>query len=105
MEESTMQRQGRAWMVAVIGLSVGSAPALASPERDAQAHYSTASHAFEEGDFAKAAEELKAAIAIKPTVKALLMLGNTYLKLSQLDDAKAAFEKVLELDPRSSKRK
>jgi hypothetical protein len=78
----------------------------ASPERDAaNQHYSAGQRAFEDGDFAKAADELKASVAAKPTVRALLTLGNTYIKLGQLDDAKAAFARILEVDPKSSKRK
>jgi hypothetical protein len=77
----------------------------ASPDKEAAAHYSIGNRAFEEGDFARAIDELKQSVAIKPTVKAYLVLGNAYLKLGQLDDARAAFEKVLEVDPHSSKRK
>jgi hypothetical protein len=81
-------------------------PALAAGnEKEATAHYNAGNRAFEEGDFAKAVDEIQQSVAIKPTVKAYLVLGNAYLRLGQLDDSRAAFQKVLEIDPKSSKRK
>jgi hypothetical protein len=76
-----------------------------SAEREATAHYRAASRAFEDGDTVAAVDELKKSIAARPTVKAYLLLGNADIKLGQLDDARQAFEKVIELDPKSSKRK
>jgi hypothetical protein len=90
------------WVALAVALA---APAWASPEKDAASHYSAGQKAFEAGDFALAAEQLKASTEAKPTVKALLMLGNTYIRLGQLDEAKAAFERILVVDPHSSKRK
>ena len=49
-------------------------------------------------------EELTAWLASAPSAKAALYLGNAYLKLGQLDKAKAALERALELDPKSRKR-
>jgi hypothetical protein len=77
----------------------------AGNEKEATAHYNAGNRAFEEGDFAKAVDELQQSVTIKPTVKAYLVLGNAYLRLGQLDDSRAAFQKVLEIDPKSSKRK
>jgi hypothetical protein len=79
-------------MVAVLGGS-----ATASPQREAAKHYAAAHSAIEEGDLNRATEELRASVAQKPTVNAYLMLGNVYVKLGQLDNAREAFQKILEL--------
>jgi hypothetical protein len=74
-------------------------------ESEAATRYSAGSKAFEDGDFQRAVDELKASVALKPTVKAYLTLGNAYLKLGQIDEARASFERILEIDPHTSKRK
>lgn len=88
-----------------IGVAMG-ALALAGPARAEEAtdRYAAGARAVEEGDLAKAITELRAAVEAKPNAKALLMLGNTYMKVGQLDEAKAALEQVLVLDPTSKKR-
>src|SRR5262245_5290260 len=96
----------RSCAIAFVLLTAAWRATAATPEeKQAQAHYTAGKKAFEEGDVKAAIDELKASIAAKPTVRACLMLGNCYLKLGQLDDARAAFQKVLEIDPHSSKRK
>jgi tetratricopeptide (TPR) repeat protein len=72
--------------------------------KEADAHFLAGTKAFEESDYAKAVEELQKSVVIKPTAKAFLTLGNAYVKTGQLDDAKAAFERVLQIDPKSKKR-
>jgi hypothetical protein len=93
--------------LSIVGLigSLGASAAAASPEREAAKHYAAAHNALEEGDLTKAAEELRAFVAKKPIVKGYLMLGNVYVKLGQLDSAREAFQKVLELKPKPSQRK
>lgn len=80
------------------------APA-ADPTKDAAAHYSTGAKAFEEGDFSKAVEELQSSIKADPTSKAYLLLGKSYVQTGQLDDAKSAFERYLQLEPKLSSSK
>ncbi len=81
-------------------------PALAgSADKEASAHYDKGKHAFDDGDFTKAIDELKASVAAKPNAKAYLLLGTAYTKVGQLDDAKKAFEEMLKADPNSSKKK
>jgi PEGA domain/Tetratricopeptide repeat len=91
--------------VLTISLALCVTTYAAPADKEAGAHYSAGNRAFEEGDFAKAIDELKQSVAAKPTVKAYLVLGNAYLKMGQLDESRGAFEKVLEIDPKSSKRK
>jgi len=86
-------------------VAVLSQPAWASPERDAASHYDKGKRAFDDGDFTKAIDELKASVAAKPTAKAYLLLGNAYTKVGQLDEAKKAFEGLLKADPNSPKKK
>jgi hypothetical protein len=78
--------------------------AAASPQREAAKHYAAAQNALEEGDLNRAAEELRASVAQKPIVKTYLMLGNVYVKLGQLDSARDAYQKILDLKPKTSQR-
>ncbi|MSP60223.1 MAG: PEGA domain-containing protein [Myxococcales bacterium] len=83
-------------------LSAGSA--FAGEDREAMAHFAAGSKAFEAGDLPKAIEELEASVKAAATGKALLLLGNVYTKADRVDDAKATFQRWLQVDPRSSRR-
>jgi hypothetical protein len=61
--------------------------------------YQEAEHASGTDDFAKAVELLEASVAQKPTARAYHLLGNIYLKLERVDDAKKAFQRYLKLEP------
>jgi hypothetical protein len=92
-----------------VGLALAS-PALAPPalaagdKHEANSRYDKGKRAFDDGDFAKALDELKASIAAQPSARAYLLLGNAYTKLGQLDDAKRAFESFLKAEPKSAKK-
>jgi PEGA domain/Tetratricopeptide repeat len=97
----------RCWLVYLV-LAAGvaaAAPADKQRTKEAEARYAAGSEAFDAGDLPRAVEELKASLAARPMVKTCLALGNVYLRLGQLDDARDAFKKVMEIDPRSPKRK
>jgi hypothetical protein len=95
----------------ILALVLQASPAFAAPAKGgndskrAATLYSAGVKAFEEGEIRTAVDQLKMSLEIKPTAKAWLVLGNCYIKLGQLEDARTAFQKVLELDPRSRQRK
>lgn len=74
-----------------------------APGRQAAELYDEARKILED-DAVKAVELLEASVAAKPTARAYLLLGNAYLRLQRVEEAKRAFERFLELDPRSSRR-
>ncbi|HEX2574491.1 MAG TPA: PEGA domain-containing protein [Polyangia bacterium] len=88
-----------------LGLAVAEEPPQdpGRPDRQSSALYEEARKILEE-DTAKAVELLEASVAAKPTARAYLLLGNAYLRLQRVEEAKRAFERFLELDPRSSRR-
>lgn len=78
-------------------LASTTASAEAPPPPDK--HYTAGVLAFQNGTFDKAIVELKASLEAAPTAKAALYLGNTYLKLGQLEAARDALARALTLDP------
>ena len=56
-------------------------------------------NAFQNGNYPNAVTLLKASMDAKPSAKAGMYLGNAYLKLGQIDPAREAFARVLELEP------
>lgn len=82
------------------GLAAAEEP---NPSRQAAESYEEARKILED-DPVKAVELLEASVAAKPTARAYLLLGNAYLRLQRVEEAKRAFERFLELDPRSSRR-
>jgi len=78
-----------------LALVLGSHAAFGGPAE----LYASGVASFQNGNYQKAATQLKASMDAKPTSKAALYLGNAYLKLGQVDDAREAFVKVLELEP------
>src|SRR5258706_13499628 len=94
----------RAVAVGLLVLSASVNARADSGEREARDRYRAANKAFEDGEDARAVDELNRSIAAKPTAKSYLLMGNAKLKLDQLDEARRAFEKVIELDPKSSRR-
>jgi hypothetical protein len=62
------------------------------------AHLDAGQKAFDEGSFLTALDELKASVAAQPTARAWLLLGNTYLQLGQLDEARKAWNETLRLE-------
>jgi hypothetical protein len=92
-------------LVALGGLSLPrTAVAASDGERAANEHYGLASKAFEESDFARAVEELTAAIAARPAWRAHLLRAETYVKLSRYQEALDDYATVLRIDPRNKRR-
>jgi PEGA domain/Tetratricopeptide repeat len=99
-----MRSAFRLTVLALVVLAAAPVARADKAEREANARLRAAHKAFEDGDFPAAVTELDKSIAAKPSAKAYLLLGNAKLKLGQLDEARAAFQKVIELDPKSSHR-
>ncbi len=59
---------------------------------------------FQNGKYDAAVTELEASMKARPNSNTALYLGNAYLKLGKLDNAKDSFESALRLDPNSTKR-
>jgi len=88
-------------------LSVAATLMLASATAAAQApdaHYLAGVRYFQEGDYKKATDELKASIAAHPTSKAALYLSNVYLKIGNLGLAKDQLTLALKLEPSTPKK-
>lgn len=85
--------------VVFVGL-VAAGLASAAPKPDAMVNdlYESASRAFEEGDFPRAVTELTQAIGAAPTAKAHLLRATVYVKLGQIEEARADYERVLVLE-------
>ncbi len=80
-------------------------PVVASAEDPAvDEHYNTGVKAFQDAEYEKSAAEMRASLAAHPTAKAALYLGNAYLKLGRLGQAKEALKRVLTLAPHDPKR-
>ncbi len=96
------QPRGARWgVVLALLLGAGAMPlAVAAPRPEAMVNdlYESASHAFEEGDFARALGDLGQAIAKQPTSRAHLLRANVYVKLGQIEEARADYERVLQLE-------
>jgi tetratricopeptide (TPR) repeat protein len=76
--------------------------ALMGIPKKALTHYNTAIELSKKNDRQGAIAELKLAIAEHPTfTQAFNDLGVQYLKLNQLEDADAAFQSALKIDPES----
>jgi Flp pilus assembly protein TadD len=62
--------------------------------------YKKAQEASQKGDYKKAAEDLKSALALAPTFAAAMSeLGMQYMKLNQMDKAAETFDSLLKLKP------
>jgi tetratricopeptide (TPR) repeat protein len=103
-------RRRAVWLVrAVLLLGVGPGLGRAeeepspNPSRHAAELYDEARKLLED-DTVKAIELLEGSVVEKPTARAYLLLGNAYLRLQRVEEAKKAFGRFLELDPRSSRR-
>jgi hypothetical protein len=75
---------------------------VAAPSADE--HQARGIRAFNNAKYQDAVDALKAAMALRPTAKSALYLGNAYLELGQLALAKEAFELVLKLEPNHPKK-
>lgn len=80
-----------------------STPSVAAPSADE--HHERGVRAFNAGKYEDAVTEFKAAMAIRPTARTALYMGNAYLELGELQQAKEAFELVLKLEPNHPKRR
>ena len=67
-------------------------------------HFNAGQAAFDQGSLFNAVNELKQSIAAGPSARAWLLLGNAYLQLGQIDEARKAFDEVLKLEKRGPKR-
>ena len=88
--------------LALLVLLVSTSASAADPT-DKDKHYAAGVGAFQSGAYDKAVVELKASLDAAPTSKAALYLGNTYLKLGQLEAAREALSLALKLDPAGPK--
>ena len=76
--------------------------ALALACSQAGAGYDEAVEAYRRGDHAVALEEFRA-LAERGVVVAYTNLGNAHFKLGNLDQARQAWEKAVELDPSNAR--
>jgi hypothetical protein len=96
----------RRWAAVRVGVALTSAFILTSSVAFAGAEelYARGVRSFQSGNYTRAAQDLEASMNAKPTAKAALYLANAHLKLGELQPAKEAFAKVLELEPNHPKR-
>ena len=83
-------------LLLVAVLLAAPAPGRAAPRVDPL--YESASRAFEDGDVPRALEELTRSIAAGPTARAHLLRASVYVRLGQIDEARADYERVLALE-------
>ena len=95
-------RTKKTWLLA-LSLLLWATAATAGPA-NAEQLYTSGLRAFQNGDFKKAAADLRASMDAKPQAQTALYLGNAYLKAGRLDEAKEAFESVLKIEPNHPKR-
>lgn len=83
-------------LLLVAVLLAAPAPGRAAPRVDPL--YESASRAFEDGDVPRALEELTRSIAASPTARAHLLRASVHVRLGQIDEARADYERVLLLE-------
>jgi hypothetical protein len=66
-------------------------------------HFVAGITAFKAGNYQEASTQLKQSLDANPTATTALYLGNAYLKLNRLGQAKRALNQALRLDPASPK--
>jgi hypothetical protein len=93
-------RNATRFTAAVLAIALEGTLAIAGPEE----LYDRGVREFSNGSFQKAAVDLKESLDGHPSTKTALYLGNAYLQLGKLDEAKAAFQTVLRLDPNHPKK-
>lgn len=88
--------------VGLIGLLVAMQVAILFFRPADRSPFGQARAAFAADDFVGAAAQLEQMIAVKPTVRALTLLGNSYRQLGRLDDSQARLEQALALSPKNA---
>jgi Tfp pilus assembly protein PilF len=75
---------------------------ISAGEQSASPYYRLAFLFYKEGDYTHAADLLDAAVRMEPTyAEAYFLLGETYEKLGQEEDAAEAYGQAVSLDPQS----
>ncbi|MEZ4367669.1 MAG: PEGA domain-containing protein, partial [Kofleriaceae bacterium] len=92
----------RGGVIVLLCLLTWRAPAAAQADA-AEQRFNAGVTAFKAGKFSVAAREFKASIAERPTANAAIYLGNAYLRLGQLTQARRAFRQALGLNPGAAK--
>lgn len=85
---------------AILACSLLSSAAFAGPVED----FNRGVKAYQHDKYEDAIASFEASMKSRPNSNTALYLGNAYLKLGRLDDARDAFESVLRLEPKHPKR-
>jgi tetratricopeptide (TPR) repeat protein len=96
------------WLAAALMLMfvlpLGAAPASAEDQAEGKRRFARGQELYAEGKYLEAAQEFEAGFAVAPRPLFLLNIGHSYRRAQAWAKARAAYERLLAMDPKTEHR-